>query len=418
MVGILRIHGGRPLCGSVAVSGAKNAVLPLLAATVARSGYYRLEHCPHLTDVDATLDILTHLGCRVQRDGDVIEVDSSGVGCTQIPKEMMRRLRSSVIFLGALLARCGQAKLWLPGGCCIGARPIDLHLKAMTQMGAQVELQGEEVRCTAARLQGGTIVLPFPSVGATENILLAGLGCREGVTILNAAKEPEVVCLSRFLRAMGAQVTGEGTGEIHLMPGKTWHNTEFQVLPDRIEAATYLCALAACGGKITVERIESRQLLPVLDALQEAGVCLRVAPDRIEARCRAVRAIRPISTAPYPGFPTDAQAPLMAALLRADGTSYITETMFEHRFRHIKALCAMGANITTRDQTARITGVRRLHGANVEATDLRGGAAMVVAALSAEGVSHISETKHIFRGYDGLCQKLSGLGASICLKER
>ncbi len=418
MVGILTIHGGRPLYGSVTVSGAKNAVLPLLAATVAQSGYYRLEHCPHLTDVDATLDILSHLGCRIRRDGDAIEVDSSGVDCTQIPKEMMRRLRSSVIFLGALLARCSQAKLWLPGGCCIGARPIDLHLKAMKQLGAQVELQGEEVRCTVSRLQGGTIVLPFPSVGATENILLAGLGCGEGVRILNAAKEPEVVCLAQFLRAMGAQVRGEGTGEICLMPGRSRRDGVFQVLPDRIEAATYLCALAACGGRICIEQVEARHLLPVLDALQEAGVRLKVAPNRIEARCRAMRAIRPISTAPYPGFPTDAQAPLMAALLRAEGTTEIRETVFEHRFRHVKALCAMGAHIDIRDQIARITGTRRLHGANVAATDLRGGAAMVIAALSAEGVSHICETKHIFRGYDGLCQKLSGLGASICLEER
>lgn len=418
MVGILRIHGGRQLHGSVAVSGAKNAVLPLLAACVAQSGYYRLEHCPHLTDVDATLDILCHLGCQVRWDGDAIEVDSREIDCSRIPREMMRRLRSSVIFLGALLARCSQAKLWLPGGCCIGARPIDLHLKAMKQLGAEVELQGEEVRCTVTRLQGGTVVLPFPSVGATENILLAGLGCAEGVTILNAAKEPEVVSLARFLRATGAKVSGEGTGEMSLMPGTVRQDTVFTVMPDRIEAATYLCALAACGGRICVEGAEAKHLLPVLDALREAGVHLRAEGNRIEAGCRAMRAIRPMRTGPYPGFPTDAQAPMMAALLRALGTTYLEETMFEHRFRHVPALQAMGANIDIRGQRALITGVRRLHGANVAATDLRGGAAMVIAALSAEGVSHISETKHIFRGYDSLCQKLSGLGARICLLER
>lgn len=227
-----------------------------------------------------------------------------------------------------------------------------------------------------------------------------------------------MVCLARFLRTMGAQVMGEGTGEIHLMPGKTRHEAVFQVIPDRIEAATYLCALAACGGRICIERAEARHLLPVLEALQEAGIRFRVDQDRIEARCRAVRAVSPICTGPYPGFPTDAQAPLMAALLRAEGTTSIRETVFEHRFRHVKALCAMGANISVRDQTACITGVRRLHGANVTATDLRGGAAMVIAALGAEGVSRIFETKHLFRGYDSLCKKLSALGAFICLEER
>lgn len=417
MVGILTIQGGRQLQGSVAVSGAKNAVLPLLAACVAKSGYYRLEHCPHLTDVDATLDILCHLGCRAHWDGDAIEVDSRNIDCARIPREMMRRLRSSVIFLGALLARCSQAKLWLPGGCCIGARPIDLHLKAMKQLGAEVELQGEEVRCTVSRLQGGTIVLPFPSVGATENILLAGLGCDEGITVLNAAKEPEVVALAQFLRATGAKVTGEGTGEIHLQPGTPRRDTVFTVMPDRIEAATYLCALAACGGRICVEGAEAKHLLPVLDALREAGVHIKTEGTRIEARYRAVRAVKMLHTGPYPGFPTDAQAPMMAALLRAQGSTYLEETMFEHRFRHVDALRTMGARIDVRGQTARIIGVRRLHGADVAATDLRGGAAMVIAALSAEGVSHISETKHIFRGYDGLCQKLSGLGAKICLRE-
>lgn len=417
MVGILRIHGGRPLQGSVAVSGAKNAVLPLLAACVAQSGCYRLEHCPHLTDVDATLDILSHLGCRVRWDGDAIEVDSRSVDCARIPREKMRRLRSSVIFLGALLARCSRAKLWLPGGCCIGARPIDLHLKAMKQLGAEVELQGDEVRCTVSRLQGDTVVLPFPSVGATENILLAALGCREGVTVLNAAKEPEVVSLAQFLRATGAKVWGEGTGEIHLMPGTPKQDTVFSVMPDRIEAATYLCALAACGGKICLEGAEAKHLLPVLDALGEAGVHLRVEQNRIEAKCRATRAVKALRTGPYPGFPTDAQAPMMAALLRARGTSCLEETVFEHRFRHVKALRDMGANIDIQGQTAIITGVRCLHGADMAATDLRGGAAMVIAALSAEGVSRIRETKHIFRGYDGLCQKLSGLGARICLRE-
>ncbi len=418
MVGILTIQGGRPLSGSVAISGAKNAVLPLLAATVAKGGYYRLEQCPQLTDVEATLDILRHLGCRVRRDGAAIEVDSRQLNCVQIPRSLMLRLRSSVIFLGALLARCGQARLWLPGGCCIGARPIDLHLQALKQMGAQVELLGEELRCSASRLRGGRIVLPFPSVGATENILLAGMSCPEGLTICNGAREPEIVALARFLQEMGAQVHGAGSGELCLVPPKGSRDACFTVLPDRIEAATYLCALAACGGELSLQNVRPAQLAPVVQALGQAGVNIHCGKERIEASASGpLRAVDSIATGPYPAFPTDAQAPFMAALLRAGGTSCIEETMFEHRFRHVQALRAMGAQIQIFGRTACITGVPRLQGADMTATDLRGGAAMVVAALGAEGVSRISETKHIFRGYDSLCQKLRGLGAWVALDE-
>ncbi len=417
MVGILTIHGGRRLYGSVPISGAKNAVLPLLAATVVQSGSFCLEHCPNLTDVDATVDILHHLGCRVHRDGDTIAVDSRAIDCVQIPRMLMLRLRSSVIFLGALLARCRQARLWLPGGCCIGARPIDLHLNALRELGVQVEEQGEEICCKAARLYGGTVVLPFPSVGATENILLVGMGAEDPVTIVNAAREPEVAALAQFLRTMGAEVTGEGSATICLVPPKARRDCTFRVLPDRIEAATYLCALAACGGEISLVGVESSHILPILEALQEAGVQLQVMPDRIVAQCGGLHAIKPVRTGPYPAFPTDAQAPLMAALLCAKGTTYVEETIFEHRFRHVAALRAMGADIEITGTMARIRGVTSLHGADVASTDLRGGAAMVIAALGAEGVSHISETKHIFRGYDSLCEKLSVLGASIFLDE-
>ena len=415
MVEILTIHGGRPLYGSVAISGAKNAVLPLLAATAAHGGEYCLHNCPHLTDVTATVDILEHLGCTVRREGDAITVDSTRLSCTQIPRALMLRLRSSVIFLGALLARCGTAQLWLPGGCCIGARPIDIHLEALRQLGAEVEQTGEAVYCRAQQLRGGKILLPYPSVGATENLLLASLGCQEETVISNAAREPEVVALSELLCAMGAHIDGAGTATIRMVPGKLRAGASVSVPPDRMEAATYLCALGACGGELFLKHADPCQLSPVLDTLRSAGMTVSAQPDGIAAHASQLHQAAPVCTGPYPAFPTDAQAPMMAALLRARGTTYIEETVFEHRFRHVDALRAMGAEIALSGNRATIHGVEALHGADVAATDLRGGAAMVIAALGAEGVSHISQTQHIFRGYDGLCQKLAGLGADIAL---
>ncbi len=415
MLGILTIHGGRPLRGTVRISGAKNAVLPLLAATVVRGGCYRLEHCPRLTDVAATIDILRHIGCRCTFDADVIEVDSRSLSCASIPQVLMCRLRSSVIFLGALLSRCGQATLALPGGCPIGKRPIDLHLDALRQLGAQIICDGEQVACRAERFHGGTVTLPYPSVGATENILLAAMSCPDGVTIVNAAREPEVDALADFLSQMGAEVSGQGSGVLTLRPPGIGKDTDFRILPDRMEAATYLCALAACGGSITLMNIEPQLLLPVLDALAEAGVSIELAEDRIHARAHGLRGIGYVETAPYPGFPTDAQAPLMAALLRAEGESIVKETVFEQRFRHVQALRSLGADICVQDSEATVRGVACLRGADMAATDLRGGAAMVIGALSASGVSHISQIQHIFRGYECLCEKLSGLGAQITL---
>ncbi len=412
-MGILTIHGGRPLSGEVQISGAKNAVLPLLAATVVRGGCYRLEHCPRLTDVDATMDILRHIGCHCTLDADAIEVDSRSLSCASIPQVLMCRLRSSVIFLGALLSRCAHATLALPGGCPIGDRPINLHLDALRQLGAQIIYDGEQVTCRAEHFHGGTVVLPYPSVGATENLLLAAMSCPDGVTIENAAKEPEVDALADFLSQLGAEVIGQGSGVLTLLPPKTGRDTDFQVLPDRMEAATYLCALAACGGEISLMNIEPQLLLPVLDILTEAGVNLQLAEHRILARAQGLHGIGYVETAPYPGYPTDAQAPLMAALMCAEGESIIKETVFEQRFRHVEALRSLGADITVQDSTAYIQGVTNLRGNNMAATDLRGGAAMVIGALSASGVSHISQIQHIFRGYECLCEKFSTLGAQI-----
>ncbi len=411
----LTITGGRPLSGTIRVSGAKNAVLPLLAATAAHGGRYRLENCPALSDVDATVDILEHLGCRVERRADVIEVDSRPMRCASIPREKMLQLRSSVIFLGALMTRCSQAQLWLPGGCCIGPRPIDLHLSALRELGAEVTASGEQVKCSCGHLHGGTVHLPFPSVGATENILLAGMGASGPVTIVNAAREPEVAALAQFLRTMGASVTGEGGGVIRLRPPDVFRDARFRVPPDRIEASTWLCALASAGGELTLSDVQSGQLRPVTACLRSAGMRIKNGPNEMHARSGILHAIGPVRTGPYPAFPTDAQAPLMAALLKAEGTTVLEERVFERRFGHVSALQAMGADITVSGAVARIRGVRSLHGADVAATDLRGGAAMVIAALGAEGVSHISELRHIFRGYDRLCEKLRVLGAEASL---
>ena len=412
---ILTIEGGRPLTGCVRVSGAKNAVLPLLAATAAHGGRYRLENCPALSDVDATVDILEHLGCRVYRNADIIEVDSRPMRCAEIPREKMLRLRSSVIFLGALLARCGRAQLWLPGGCCIGSRPIDLHLSALRELGAQVTEHGPRVHCACEALRGGMLRLRFPSVGATENILLAGMGADGPVTVINAAREPEVAALAGFLRAMGAEISGEGSGVIRLVPPRRFRDVRFRVPPDRIEAATWLCALASAGGAVTVRNVCPDQLAPVIDCLRSAGMSIESRGQTLHAACEALHAAAPVRTGPYPAFPTDAQAPLMAALLKAEGTTYIEETVFEHRFGHVDALRAMGADIAVSGTKARIRGVGALRGADVAATDLRGGAAMVIAALGAEGVSHITELQHIGRGYERLCEKLRGLGAEARL---
>ena len=411
---ILTIRGGRPLSGTVGVSGAKNAVLPLLAATAAHGGLYRLENCPALSDVDATVDILEHLGCRVDRQGDVIEVDSRPMRCASIPREKMCRLRSSVIFLGALLTRCGAARLWLPGGCCIGPRPIDLHLSALRALGARAEQDGDRVECRCDRLHGGCVRLPFPSVGATENALLAGMGADGAVTVENAAREPEISSLAAFLRAMGAEISGEGSSVIRLAPPADFRDARFRVPPDRIEAATYLCALASAGGQLTVENARSGALLPVIDCLRRAGMYIEASEDTIRARSGILHAIDPVRTGPYPAFPTDAQALLTAALAKAEGTTCLVDAVFPQRFRHVAALRAMGAEISASEGKACIRGVPALHGADVEATDLRGGAAMVIAALGAHGVSHISEIHHIFRGYDRLCEKLRTLGADIC----
>lgn len=409
---VFDLQGGRKLSGEVRISGAKNSVLPLLASTILFRGPCVLHNCPNLSDVDAAIGILRHLGCTVvQEDGDIF-VDSWGLNRYDIPKHLMETMRSSVFFLGPLLARMGACRMYAPGGCSLGARPIDLHLMGLRAMGAEIAWEGDELICTRGKLSGCHITLPFPSVGATENLMMAAMGAGETVTIFGTAREPEIVDLAKFLRAGGGRIFGAGTGMLQI-EGGALHGTEHTVVPDRIEAATYLCAVASAGGAVALRDANPEHLSCVLRALERAGCAIRLMENGISIAAGKLHSTVPVRTAPYPGFPTDAQAPLMAALLRAEGTTVFEENIFSDRFRHVPALRSLGAKIAVSGSIAAVSGVECLHGARMEATDLRGGAAMVVAALAAEGRSSVGRGEHILRGYDGFAEKLRSLGAEI-----
>ena len=408
------IQGGRPLYGTLAVHGAKNSVLPILAACLLVPGQCVLHNCPDLSDVSATLDILRLLGCRADREGDAVVIDASSLTRWNIPEHLMREMRSSVTFLGALLARLGEAELSYPGGCELGPRPIDLHLAALRALGAEIlEEQGALV-CRRGTLRGREICLAVPSVGATENAMLAACGCPGVTTIVGVAREPEIADLQGFLQAAGARVTGAGTSTIEVEGCADLHPVEYRVMGDRIAAATYLCGCAAAGGEVELTGVSPDTLTAVLTCLEEAGCALHTGPDQIVLASRALlRGISPVRTAPYPGFPTDAQAILMAALAGGEGATLFEENIFDSRYRHVDELRRMGADIQIAGRAAMVSGVGRLHGAAVRSTDLRGGAALVVAGLGAEGITQVGELRHIRRGYQALDKNLSALGADI-----
>lgn len=410
----ITIYGTAPLRGEVSLQRAKNSVLPVLAATLLHRGGSCIRNCPHLSDVEAAADILRHLGCRVRWEEHDLLVDASHISRCAVPPVMMHRCRASVLFLGALLARCGEAELGFPGGCCLGPRPIDMHLAALKALGGEITPCGDVLRCCAPHLRGREIRLPFPSVGATENAMMAATAA-EGVTVIsNAAREPEIVDLQCFLQKLGADVRGAGTSTIAIRGKRPLRDGDHRCIGDRIAAATYLCATAATGGHLTVRDADYRHLSPVLTALQQAGCRIRSTADTItlssEGRLQAVDTVR---TAPYPAFPTDAQPLLMAALLRAEGQTTFIETMFENRYRHVPQLRKMGANIRLSDYRAAVCGVDALHGAQVNAPDLRGGAALMIAALSAEGMTEIYDIHHILRGYEHVVAHFRALGAQI-----
>lgn len=407
------VEGGKPLHGSIPISGAKNSVLPILAATLLTGGRTILHNCPDLRDVRSALEILEHLGCRTRRQGSDILVDSSGASRWDVPHALMREMRSSVIFLGPILARFGKARLSLPGGCEIGQRPIDLHLAALRRLGAEIREEGGDILCRAGDLRGREIILSFPSVGATENAMLTACACSGVTRIINAAREPEIADLQAFLQKAGADISGSGESVITVSGGMPRRDVEHTILPDRIETATYLCAAAACGGEVTLTETQPEQVGTVLQCLSEAGCTVRTAGRSITLLApERLGHIAQVRTMPYPGFPTDAQAPLMAAACTGQGASVFLETIFENRYRHVSELARMGADIRVSGRTALVNGAA-LHGASVRCTDLRGGAALVIAALAARGESRIEDITHIDRGYEHLAEKLTALGGSI-----
>ena len=406
------IEGGRALRGEIPIQGAKNSVLPILAATILRPGLSVLHNCPRLRDVEASIQILRHLGCSARWEGSTLVVDARIINRMDIPDHLMREMRSSVIFLGAVLARCGRAYVSMPGGCELGPRPIDLHLSALRRLGASIREEGGSLACKADSMSGCEITLGMPSVGATENAILAACGAEGVTTVCNAAREPEIGDLQNFLTAMGHHVSGAGSSTIRVERGRETRDVEHTVMPDRIVAATYLAAAAAAGGEVELRGVDYRHLSTVLAALHEAGCRIRNGEDRISLRSDGrLRRIGPVRTAPYPGFPTDAQAILMAAMLKARGTTVFVENIFENRYRHVDELARMGADIRVEGRVAVVSGVERLQGAPVRCTDLRGGAARVVAGLSAQGTTEISQVHHIQRGYEDILRDLRALGA-------
>ena len=408
------ITGGRPLEGRLAVHGAKNSVLPILAATVLCPGICVIHNCPPLSDVTASAAILEHLGCTVKQEGTTVTVDASAIIRDNVPDPLMREMRSSVIFLGAILGRLGRARMSYPGGCELGPRPIDLHLSSLRTLGAHITEGAGGLVCTAPTLTGSDITLSIPSVGATENAMLAAAASKGVTTITNAAREPEIVDLQRFLRTLGASVSGAGSSVITIEGGLPLHGGEYTVMGDRIVAATHLAAVAAAGGDVELTGVDWRHLSTVSAVFSEAGCLVTSQADTIRIRRDApLRAVRPIRTAPYPGSPTDAQAPVMAGLCCARGTTVFVETIFSSRYRHVDELIRMGANIRAEGPIALVSGVKQLHGAAVMAHDLRGGAALVAAALGAEGTTQVSGLHHIDRGYHDLDRGLCSLGAYI-----
>ncbi len=410
---VFRIEGGYPLRGAVHIQGAKNSILPILAATLLVPGTCVIHNCPRLTDVDFTLSILRRLGCGVSWEGDTVTVDAAAPTGWDVPDSLMREMRSSVVFLGPILGRMGRAELSYPGGCELGPRPIDLHLSALRTLGAEVWERGGRL-CCSGRLTGGEITLSLPSVGATENAMLSAVAAQGVTTITNAAREPEIGDLQSFLNAVGADVRGAGSSVIVIRGGRPLHGGEHTVIADRIVAATYLSAVAAAGGEGEVTGIDWRHLSTVTAVLSEAGCKVRSGADAISIEApRRLRGVRPVRTAPYPGFPTDAQAIVMAALCKAEGATVFAENMFESRYRHVDELSRMGADIRVEGRVAVVYGVPRLFGAEVSATDLRGGAALAVAGVGAEGETVISGLHHIDRGYADLAGDLEALGARV-----
>ena len=410
------IQGGAKLEGEVKISGSKNASLPILAASILNAGVTKLYNVPNIHDTQKMLEILELLGCKIKKKENKITIDSSKVKKYEIPENLMREMRSSVVLAGSLIGKYKTATFSYPGGCDIGARPIDLHLKSFEKLGINISENYGKIECKCDKIVGTKINLDFPSVGATENTMLAAcLG--EGITtISNAAREPEIIDLQNFLNKMGAKIKGAGTNIIEITGVKQLKDVDYNIMPDRIEAGTFLVAGAITGGNIIINNVCVDCIEPVIHKLEEANCKIKIEKNTIELQApKRLKAVD-IKTMPYPGFPTDMQSVFATSMIVAKGTSVIVENIFENRYKYTQELIRMGAKITTEGRTAIIKGTKKIQGAKVKATDLRGGAALVLAGLVAHGITEVEEIHYILRGYEKFEQKLSKLGAKIYMK--
>ena len=408
------INGGNKLYGGVKIQSAKNSVLPILAAAVLTDGTITILDVPQITDVSNMVKILTRLGCKAVFRGDNLIIDSSSANCFEIPSGLAHELRSSVFLLGSLVSRFKMAKIAFPGGCDIGLRPVDLHLTGLKRLGVEITEESGYILCKCEKLMGNEIMLDCPSVGATENIMLAAVKAEGTTVIKNAAREPEIEDLQKFLNMIGAKVRGAGSGTVVIEGVRSLGGATFKPIHDRIEAGTFLVATAMCGGEVELECSCAENLSSLLHKLRENGCIIRIKNDKISLESsRRLTSVKTIETQPYPGFPTDLQAQITALCCICRGQSIITENLFETRFKYVPELRKMGADITVINRSAFVRGVDKFKGATVVAHDLRGGAALVLASLAAEGVSEVLDISHIDRGYGRFEQKLGSLGGDI-----
>lgn len=410
---MLTITGGKPLEGTITVSGAKNAVLPIIAASLLCAEPIQLDDAPDLLDVNVMNQVISALGSTVERKGSTLKIHAREIDCIEAPYDLVSQMRASIVTMGPLLARKGHVRISHPGGCAIGSRPINWHLKGLEALGAEVKMDHGFLDVTSKGLKGARIYLDYPSVGATENIMMAAAMAQGTTLIENAAQEPEIVDLATFLNEMGGKVRGAGTSIIHIEGVREFHGTTHTVIPDRIEAGSYLLMAAATGGDVLVQNVIADHLKPLIAKMEEAGIRMSEEDDGIRISGNGIYNAVDIKTQVHPGFPTDLQAPFMAFLTRANGTGLFTETVFENRFMHVDELKRMGADIKIEGRSAIVHGIQRLNAAPVTATDLRAGAALILAALTAEGTTGIRGIHHIDRGYEKVEEKLSRLGAEI-----
>lgn len=411
------IEGGKKLEGTVKISGSKNASLPILAATILSEKTNKLYNVPQIKDTKTTLEILKLLGCKIKQNSGKIEINSKHITKTEIPEHLMREMRSTVIMAGALLGRFKEVTFSYPGGCDIGSRPIDLHINAFKKLGVEITEEAGFIKCKANKIIGTNIDLDFPSVGATENIILATVLSTGTTTINNAAMEPEIIDMVQFLKKMGAKIQGEGTNQIIIDGVEKLSGVSYNIMPDRIEAGTILCAVAATGGNVTLDNVMPEHLTAVINKLEETGCKIEINNKKITLNAPKKLKSIDIKTMTYPGFPTDLQQIFATMLVKASGTSIIVENIFESRYKYISELRKMGAKITVEGKTAIIKGTRKINATTVVCTDLRGGAALVIAGLMAKGKSRVENIGYIQRGYENLENKLGSLGAKIKLEE-